>query len=161
MENPFSDISKELFDNWLDIIWLASLCKLPFSCIKDNLLFCLFNKIKDISDKENKCKEICRELLYNMVFSNMIYELLIKYNYSGTIKIFDDYKCYLPDEYFLRVWHEINYLNDYLVNADYLETVHRHLIINDIPKFIKSIDRYKDIIGEEDFNKIVAVIIKI
>ncbi len=124
-------LSKELHSsNWLDAVWIASLTKVPFSEIKHSVVQHLLTTISALVGKEDdKCRNMCRQLLYTVAFSNMIYEILSSQDYDGTTYTLDEYKCYLPDESLLRVWSEMKYINEYIQSTDYLEAMSKHLLI--------------------------------
>lgn len=131
VSNPFSKDSKKIFQNWMDVVWIAALCKVPFSHIRHPITLYLFHilthnynptdgKMENMDKKtylrrvfnEGRSRNASRELLYAVAFSGMIYSKLTELNYQGLSDLMDRHSCYLPEECLLTVWREMKEVNN-------------------------------------------------
>ena len=129
--NPFSKNAKDIFQNWMDVVWIGSLVGVPFSHIRYSVSIYLFNilahnyapteeKMEKIDKKtylrrvfnEGRNRNASHELLYTLAFSGMIYERIRDYGYPGFENLMDTYSCYLPEDCLIQVWREMSYVND-------------------------------------------------
>lgn len=157
--NPFSGMAKDIFQNWMDVVWIAALSNIPFSYIRYPVTMYLFSimtnnynpsdeKMETLNMKlylkrvfnEGRNKNSCKELLYTIAFAGMIYEKISMVGIHGLIKIMNDNSCYLPDECLKRVWREMSYVNDNIDSlgptaanegTPYKPGVYRHLGLGD------------------------------
>lgn len=152
--NPFSKDAKELFQNWMDPLWVAALCGIPFSHIREPLTLFLFhimalgyNPTDDKMQKtdmktylrrvfnEGRSNNTLREFLYATAFAGMIQKEIATRGISGLISLMNQHSCYLPDEEYLKtVWREMSYINDNIISLipeDGKPGLFRHLGMGD------------------------------
>lgn len=137
--NPFSQSAKQ-FDNWKDIIWIASLVGIPFATYRQSIIIKLFNimllnfpvteermakkdKVTYLRQlfNEGRNNKLQREFLYSLAFAGMIGEEIQQNGANGFIKLLDDHSCYLPDKYLIKVWREMKYINDNIKSIEPIE----------------------------------------
>ena len=129
--NPFSKDAKNLFQHWMDPLWVATLCGIPFSHIREPMTIYLFsimasrycpddNKMEKLDTKtylkrvfnEGQSNNACREFLYALAFSGMIQKEIAGRGFGGLIGLMNQHSCYLPQDRLIEVWREMSYIND-------------------------------------------------
>ena len=169
--NPFSKKSNT-FQNWMDVVWIAALCKIPFSHIRHSVTMYLFHilshnynpteeKMEKIDRKtylkrvfnEGRNRNASRELLYTIAFSGMIYSKIVELgSHINLVKLIDKNHCYLPDDCLISVWREMKEVNDNIISLEpregppYIPGLFKHLGLgdknSDIPTTIEQIYKF-------------------
>lgn len=141
--NPFSTNAKTLFSHWMDPLWIATLCGIPFSHIREPLTLYLFHILasnycpdddrmeKELNVKlylkrvfnEGRSRNISLEFLYTLAFTGVIYTEITTLGHSGLIELLNRYSCYLPQEKLVSVWREMTYVNDNIISLEPIEDV--------------------------------------